>query len=103
MGDVVTTCLSRHSRNRALGERIARGETLEESLNSIGQVVEGVTHYEDRRRSSPTRGESPSRSPTRSRRSLFEGKAPREALDDLMQRSLKGEWEDAPPEDDGEA
>ena len=102
VGDVVTTCLSRHSRNRALGERIARGETLEESLNSIGQVVEGVATTKTVVELADARGVAvPIAHEVAA--VLFEGKAPREALDDLMQRSLKGEWEDAPPEDDGEA
>ena len=43
VGDCVVTCTSPHSRNRRLGEAIARGATLEEALQSISMVVEGVT------------------------------------------------------------
>lgn len=42
MGDLIVTCASRHSRNRALGERIARGETMEAITGSSPMVTEGV-------------------------------------------------------------
>ena len=42
MGDLVVTCTSRHSRNRSVGERLGRGETIKEILNGMEQVAEGV-------------------------------------------------------------
>ena len=42
LGDLVVTCFSRHSRNRAFGERIGRGETVAEALAASTMVVEGV-------------------------------------------------------------
>ncbi len=42
MGDLVVTCTSRRSRNRAVGERIGRGESLEKIMSSMEQVAEGV-------------------------------------------------------------
>ena len=42
LGDLVVTCFSRHSRNRAFGERIGRGESVEAALRSSRMVVEGV-------------------------------------------------------------
>jgi len=42
IGDLVTTCLSRHSRNRHVGEQIGRGRTLEETLAAMSMVAEGV-------------------------------------------------------------
>lgn len=42
LGDCVVTCTSPHSRNRRLGESIARGATLDDALQAIGMVVEGV-------------------------------------------------------------
>ncbi len=42
MGDLITTCISRYSRNRNLGEAIGKGKGLEEALQDIGMVVEGV-------------------------------------------------------------
>ena len=43
MGDLMVTCWSRHGRNRAAGELIARGATPEQAADEIGQVVEGLT------------------------------------------------------------
>ena len=42
LGDLVVTCFSRHSRNRAFGERIGRGESVEAALAASTMVVEGV-------------------------------------------------------------
>lgn len=42
MGDLVVTCTSRHSRNRAVGERLGRGESIDQILKSMEQVAEGV-------------------------------------------------------------
>lgn len=42
LGDLVVTCFSRHSRNRAFGERIGRGATVAEALAASSMVVEGV-------------------------------------------------------------
>lgn len=44
MGDLIVTCTSRHSRNRAVGERIGRGERAEDILAGMKQVAEGVTN-----------------------------------------------------------
>jgi glycerol-3-phosphate dehydrogenase (NAD(P)+) len=41
MGDMITTCFSRHSRNRAFGERIAESMSMEEALRASTGVVEG--------------------------------------------------------------
>ncbi|MDD5098628.1 MAG: NAD(P)-dependent glycerol-3-phosphate dehydrogenase [Candidatus Pacebacteria bacterium] len=43
LGDLSTTCISPESRNRTLGERIGRGETMEKVVNSTDSVIEGVT------------------------------------------------------------
>lgn len=42
MGDLVVTCTSRLSRNRAVGERIGHGESIDDILGSMQQVAEGV-------------------------------------------------------------
>lgn len=42
IGDLVVTCMSRHSRNRSVGVRIGRGETLDEVIKSMDMVAEGV-------------------------------------------------------------
>ena len=42
MGDLIATCTSRHSRNRGLGERIARGGTVEDFELETHMVAEGA-------------------------------------------------------------
>jgi glycerol-3-phosphate dehydrogenase (NAD(P)+) len=42
VGDLITTCLSKHSRNRHVGEQIGRGRSLEEILAYMTMVAEGV-------------------------------------------------------------
>jgi glycerol-3-phosphate dehydrogenase (NAD(P)+) len=42
VGDLMVTCFSRHSRNRAVGERLGRGESLEAITASMCMVAEGV-------------------------------------------------------------
>jgi len=42
LGDLVATCTSPLSRNRTFGERLGRGETLEEILAQKQQTAEGV-------------------------------------------------------------
>jgi glycerol-3-phosphate dehydrogenase (NAD(P)+) len=41
-GDLLTTCVSPHSRNRGVGERLGRGERLGAILESMRSVAEGV-------------------------------------------------------------
>ncbi len=43
MGDLIVTCWHRSGRNRRAGELIARGESPDEAVARIGQVVEGLT------------------------------------------------------------
>ncbi len=42
MGDLIVTCASQHSRNRGVGERLGRGETIEHIRSTMEQVAEGV-------------------------------------------------------------
>jgi glycerol-3-phosphate dehydrogenase (NAD(P)+) len=42
MGDLIVTCTSVHSRNWRAGNMLGKGKTLEETLSSMGMVVEGV-------------------------------------------------------------
>ena len=42
VGDVVATCVSVQSRNRHVGERLGRGETIGDVVASMDQVAEGV-------------------------------------------------------------
>lgn len=43
MGDLIVTCTSRWSRNRAVGERLGKGEMIDAITSSMKQVAEGVT------------------------------------------------------------
>lgn len=42
VGDLVATCSSTLSRNFAVGDQIARGKSLDEVINSMDEVAEGV-------------------------------------------------------------
>jgi glycerol-3-phosphate dehydrogenase (NAD(P)+) len=90
MGDLIVTCTSMHSRNRKAGLLIGKGMSVEEALKEVGMVVEGVkacrAFYELKERigiSMPiTDGLY---------KGLFEGKAPKSIVDELMNRDKKSE------------
>lgn len=42
MGDLIVTCMSKHSRNRFVGEQIGKGYTLKAVLKKMQMVAEGV-------------------------------------------------------------
>ncbi|OKH85027.1 glycerol-3-phosphate acyltransferase [Mycobacterium sp. ST-F2] len=42
MGDLIVTCTSQRSRNRHVGEQLGQGKTIEEIIESMNQVAEGV-------------------------------------------------------------
>ena len=42
MGDLITTCMSKHSRNRYVGEQVAQGKKLDDVLETMNMVAEGV-------------------------------------------------------------
>jgi len=42
VGDLIVTCTSTHSRNHSVGERLGRGESIEDILGSMKMVAEGV-------------------------------------------------------------
>lgn len=90
IGDLITTCISRHGRNRAVGERLGRGEKLADILASMKMVAEGVYTA----RSVHQRAERMGIDMPITReiyRVLYENKDPRRAVSDLMLRSPKSE------------
>lgn len=90
MGDLIVTCASRHGRNRAVGERIGRGERLEDILASMRMVAEGVPTARSLVGLTRRLGvEMPIA--TEVDRVLHEGKDPKRALSDLMLRAPKRE------------
>ncbi len=42
LGDLVTTCASQHSRNRFVGEQLGKGRSLDDIIESMNMVAEGV-------------------------------------------------------------
>ena len=42
IGDLIVTCTSQHSRNHSVGERLGKGEKIEQILSSMQMVAEGV-------------------------------------------------------------
>ena len=90
MGDLITSCVSRHGRNRAVGERLGKGESLKQILDSMDAVAEGVTTTRSVYELADRRGiDMPI---TREvYRVLFEGKSPAEATNSLMDRPPRGE------------
>lgn len=90
IGDLVTTCLSRHSRNRHVGEQIGRGRTLADILAQMSMVAEGVnTTRAALRLAERLDVDMPIARAVGS--VLFDGRAPRDALGELMARPLQPE------------
>ncbi len=90
IGDLVTTCISKHSRNRYVGEKIGRGFKLQEILESMAMVAEGVeTTRSGYRLSEKLKVEMPITMQVH--RVLFEDKPAAEAVQELMGRELKAE------------
>lgn len=90
MGDLIATAMSRHSRNRSVGERVGKGETLEAVIESMVMVAEGVhTARAARDLGSKLAVELPLTDQVCE--ILFERRDPREALQALMSRDLRSE------------
>ena len=90
LGDLIVTCTSRHSRNRYVGEQIGRGRKLQEIIDEMSMVAEGVTTTESAFELSRSTGvEMPIVEQVH--QILFEGKETRQAITDLMTRSTKPE------------
>jgi glycerol-3-phosphate dehydrogenase (NAD(P)+) len=90
MGDLITTCTSRHSRNRAVGEAIAQGKKLQEILDSSPMVAEGVrTTRSAHALALKMRVEMPLTDAVH--QVLFEDLPAREAIETLMARNAKAE------------
>lgn len=98
IGDLIVTCASVHSRNRKAGYLIGQGRSVQEAMDEVKMVVEGVYSAkaaaklaEKYQVSMPIVEEV--------NKVLFEGKAPAEAVDDLMMRESRSEnhalqWEE---------
>jgi glycerol-3-phosphate dehydrogenase (NAD(P)+) len=90
IGDLITTCISKHSRNRLVGLDLARGKGLDEILEGMVMVAEGVETTRAARRLARIHSvDIPITDEVY--KVLFEGKEPRSAVDDLMIREPKPE------------
>ncbi|QNU68323.1 NAD(P)H-dependent glycerol-3-phosphate dehydrogenase [Ruminiclostridium herbifermentans] len=92
VGDLIVTCTSMHSRNRRAGILIGQGKSVQQALEEVNMVVEGVATtkpaYELAKRlgvSMPITNEAYD--------VLYKGKDPRKAVGDLMTRDKKNEMQ----------
>ncbi|CAN5267382.1 NAD(P)H-dependent glycerol-3-phosphate dehydrogenase [soil metagenome] len=90
LGDVITTCVSTHGRNRNVGERLAKGEKLSAILGSMSMVAEGVFTTRSVHEKAQLLGlVMPITAEVY--RVMYEDKDPRQAVRDLMQREPPSE------------
>lgn len=94
IGDLVTTCCSKHSRNRSVGEAIGRGRKLEDVLKEMRMVAEGVWTTKALFGPETERIGVPMPIAEQVHAVLFESKDPREAVLDLMRRELTTELDE---------
>jgi glycerol-3-phosphate dehydrogenase (NAD(P)+) len=85
-GDLIATCTSAHSRNRTVGEMLAKGATITDITRRLGgQIAEGIGTTQAVHALATAKGvEMPIAAETY--RVLFEGKPVREAMRGLMER-----------------
>jgi glycerol-3-phosphate dehydrogenase (NAD(P)+) len=90
LGDLVTTCISKYSRNRFVGEQIGKGKTLDQILKEMTMVAEGIkTTKSAYHLSIRYKVEMPITEQVY--RVLFEDKQPQQAIAELMTRDPKSE------------
>lgn len=90
VGDLITTCVSPYGRNRRVGERLGRGESLNQILSTMEGVAEGVNTTRSVFEVAEQEGiELPITEQVY--RVLFEGKSPVEATNSLMLRPPRSE------------
>ena len=90
MGDLIVTCASVHSRNRKAGYLMGQGKSMQEAMDEVQMVVEGVYSAKAAVKLGEKYGVS---LPIINKVSevLFDGKDPKEAVNELMLRDNKAE------------
>lgn len=90
IGDLIVTCASVHSRNRKAGYLIGQGMSMQEAMDEVKMVIEGVYSTKAAVKLGKEYGVS---LPIidKVNEVLFEGKDPREAVNELMLRDSKAE------------
>ena len=92
LGDLVLTCTGGLSRNRRVGEELGRGRSLGEVLAGMSEVAEGVRTARAVKLLADRSGvEMPITAEVNA--VLYEDKGAREAVESLMSRPLKGEFD----------
>ncbi len=92
MGDLIVTCMSKHSRNRYVGEQIGMGRKLPEILKEMTMVAEGVeTCKSVHQLAAKHHIDVPIANAVYN--ILFNGKDPMKVTYDLMTRGMKTELE----------
>ena len=95
IGDLIVTCASRHSRNRKAGYLIGQGRTMQEAMDEVQMVVEGVYSARAAKILAEKYGiDMPIVNEVN--KVLFENKTAREAMADLMLRDKKIEHPELP-------
>lgn len=90
IGDLTLTCFSRQSRNRDLGERAGRGESIDTLIAAGAKLAEGYPTARSARQLGRKLGvETPITDEVYAM--LYEGKGARQALFDLLNRDTKAE------------
>lgn len=91
LGDLVATCASPLSRNRSFGERLGRGESLEQAQEAThGQVAEGVKSCRSVLDLANEHGvDMPITQATEA--VCFRGRSPRDVVREIMSRAMKSE------------
>jgi glycerol-3-phosphate dehydrogenase (NAD(P)+) len=91
LGDLVLTCTGDLSRNRTVGFEMGRGRSLDDVLATLGHVAEGVKTTKSAFDLGNKLGvDMPITCEVY--RVLYEGKAPRQAVVDIMNRALTREY-----------
>lgn len=85
IGDLIVTCTSMHSRNRRAGILLGQGKSLDETLKEVHMVVEGV-HTAKAAYNLAKKYNVDMPIVNEANKILFEGKAVKEAVRDLMNR-----------------
>lgn len=93
IGDLVLTCTANLSRNYTLGYRLGKGESLKEILSGMRSVVEGIDTAESAYELSK-RYIVPMPIVEQVYLVLYKDKPPSEAVEELMNRTLKTEFDD---------
>ena len=95
IGDLIVTCASMHSRNRRAGILIGQGKTMQEAMDEVKMVVEGVNSAKAAK-TLAEKYEIDMPIVQEVNKVLFEDKPAREALADLMLRDKKIEHPELP-------